>query len=104
MGPVAPTDYEGLLGNTPLFHKRDSKPNDAGSGVTVPRPVTVASPLLLEVTLQNEYCQKLLKGLKMAHTALREQQRVVRQEDQGVPLLFSPGGNSVVRDQAQEKR
>ena len=45
----------------------------------------------LEVSPQNEYCQELLGRLEMAHTALREQQRVVRQENQEEPLLFLQG-------------
>ena len=92
VGPAASTNHEGFSEDTLPCHRRDSKPDDAGSGVTAPRPVTVAphtSPLL-EVTPQNEYCQELLGWLEMAHTALREQQRVVRQEDQEEPLLFSP--------------
>ena len=48
-------------------------------------------PPSLEVTPQNEYCQELLDRLEVAHAALREQQRVIRQEDQEEPLLFSPG-------------
>ena len=43
------------------------------------------------MTPQNEYCQELLDRLEVAHAALREQQRVIRQEDQEEPLLFSPG-------------
>ena len=48
-------------------------------------------PPPLEVTPQNEYCQELLDRLEVTHAALREQQRVIRQEDQKEPLLFSPG-------------
>ena len=48
-------------------------------------------PPPLEVTPQSEYCQELLGRLEIAHAALREQQRAVRQEHQEEPLLFSPG-------------
>ena len=48
-------------------------------------------PPPLKVTPQNEYCQELLDRLEMAHAAFREQQTVIRQEDQEEPLFFSPG-------------
>ena len=48
-------------------------------------------PPPLKVTPQNEYCQELLDRLEMAHAAFREQQIVIRQEDQEEPLFFSPG-------------
>ena len=90
MGPAAHTDYEGFPGDTPLCHQRDSKSDDARSRITAPGPVAAISPTA-ESDPQSKYREELLGRLKMTHAALREQQRVVRQEDQEEPLLFSQG-------------
>ena len=57
----------------------------------------------MELTPQSEYCQELIERLEVAHAALREQQRVVRQEDQEKPLLFSPGDMVWLENQHKRK-
>ena len=55
------------------------------------------------MTPQNEYCQELLGWLEKAHTALRKQQRAVRQKDQEEPLLFSPGDMVWLKNRCKRK-
>ena len=90
MGPSAPPDHESFPRDTPFCHWRNCEFDDVGPGITPPRSAAITPPPL-EVTPQNEYCQELLDRLEVAHAALREQQRVIKQEDQEEPLLFSPG-------------
>ena len=53
-----------------------------GRELRLPDLHSYTPPPPLEVTPQNEYCQELLDRLEMAYSALREQQKLIRQKDQ----------------------
>ena len=88
---LLPQIMRAFRGYSPYHHRRDSQPDDAGKRIETARSDPDSARWTSQHQTTQEFVQEVQKRLSQVHGILREEQCVIRQEDQEEPPLFSVG-------------